>query len=156
LRTVRSGSPAETQALAERLGARVAPGDVLELRGPLGAGKTCFVQGLARGLGVPAEERVASPTFNIVIEHAGRIPLYHVDLYRIGEERELDEIGLDAYLSGEGVCAVEWLESFPARAPRERLTIALAFVEGEAEARGIEVTAHGGRAEKLLAEWLGG
>jgi tRNA threonylcarbamoyladenosine biosynthesis protein TsaE len=152
---MRTSSPAETQALAERLGALVASGDVLELAGPLGAGKTCFVQGLARGLGVPPEERVASPTFNIVIEHAGRIPLYHVDLYRIVEASELDEIGLEAYLSGEGVCAVEWLESFPSRAPHDRLTIALAFVEGEGEAREIVVTAHGERAEKLAKDWLG-
>jgi tRNA threonylcarbamoyladenosine biosynthesis protein TsaE len=153
--TLRSGSPGQTQALAARLGALVQPRDVLTLSGPLGAGKTCFVQGLARGLAVPPEERVASPTFNIVIEHAGRVPLYHVDLYRIVDERELDEIGLDAYLSGAGVCAVEWMENFPSRAPRDRLEIALAFVAGEEEARTIRVEAHGMRSERLLEAWLG-
>src|SRR4051794_29693301 len=91
-------SPEETQALGERLGRVLEAGDVISLGGGLGAGKTCFVQGLAPGLGVPAERRISSPTFTIVNEHAGRLTLYHVDLYRLEEERELREIGLVDYL----------------------------------------------------------
>ena len=80
-----SHSPQETQALGERLGRVLMAGDVVSLVGELGAGKTCFVQGLARGLGVPAERRIASPTFTIVNEHFGRLTLFHVDLYRLEE-----------------------------------------------------------------------
>ncbi len=130
-------------------------GDVLALSGPLGAGKTAFVQGLARGLGV-RERRVASPTFNIVLEYQGRVPLYHVDLYRMADESELPEIGLDHYLYGDGVCAVEWMDKFPARAPRDHLRVAIAFVPGEPRRRTLSVEATGPRARALAGAWLGG
>src|SRR5207237_5335442 len=106
----KSRSPSETQRLGERLGAVCEPGDVIALVGDLGAGKTAFVQGLARGLGVPDEERVASPTFDIILEHAGRLVLHHVDLYRLGSEDELAELGLGELLAGDGVAAVEWFD----------------------------------------------
>src|SRR5262245_16193372 len=105
-----SHSEAETQAIGEKLGARLGPGDVINLSGELGAGKTCFVQGLARGLGVPPERRVASPTFTLVNEHMGRSKLFHIDLYRIGDPGELDEIGLPEILDAGGVVVVEWFE----------------------------------------------
>jgi tRNA threonylcarbamoyladenosine biosynthesis protein TsaE len=81
---------------------------VVALRGGLGAGKTAFVGGLARGLGV--EDRVTSPTFALVHEHAGRLPLFHFDLYRLGGPDDLDALGWDDYLDRGGVCAVEWSE----------------------------------------------
>ena len=81
--TLTAQGAADTQAIAERLGRLLAAGDVLALVGPLGAGKTTFVQGLARGLGVPPDRHVASPTFALVNEHPGRVPLVHADLYRI-------------------------------------------------------------------------
>jgi tRNA threonylcarbamoyladenosine biosynthesis protein TsaE len=118
-----SHSEAETQAIGEKLGARLGPGDVINLSGELGAGKTCFVQGLARGLGVPPERRVASPTFTLVNEHMGRLKLFHIDLYRIGDPGELDEIGLPETLDAGGVVVVEWFEKFPERMPARRIDL---------------------------------
>ena len=99
----------DTRALAARLAATLAPGAVLLLSGDLGAGKTAFVRGLAEGLGVDAGE-VTSPTFTLVHEYrGGRLPLVHVDLYRL-DRADLDEIGLDQDVAAEGVVAVEWPE----------------------------------------------
>ncbi|MBR4099032.1 MAG: tRNA (adenosine(37)-N6)-threonylcarbamoyltransferase complex ATPase subunit type 1 TsaE [Clostridium sp.] len=101
---------AETEALGERLGQALDPGAVLAYTGDLGAGKTAFTRGLARGLGV--KDRVTSPTFTIVNEYeGGRLPLFHFDLYRLGGEDELFEIGWEDYLARGGVCAVEWSEN---------------------------------------------
>jgi tRNA threonylcarbamoyladenosine biosynthesis protein TsaE len=113
----------DMRALGAAVGRVLEAGDVLSLIGPLGAGKTCFVQGLAVGLGVDPARRIASPTFTIVNEHPGRAPLYHVDLYRLEEEKELEQIGLREYLAGAGVAAVEWFDRFPSWKPTERLEI---------------------------------
>ncbi|MFH1038991.1 MAG: tRNA (adenosine(37)-N6)-threonylcarbamoyltransferase complex ATPase subunit type 1 TsaE [PVC group bacterium] len=104
-----SHSPEETGELAERFAADLRPGDVIALRGPLGSGKTCFVQGCARGLGV-GERYVTSPTFVLVREYRGRLPLYHVDLYRLQPGPEIGLLGLEEYLDGGGVTAIEWAE----------------------------------------------
>ena len=104
-----SNSPAETELLGERLAARLEPGAVIAFTGDLGAGKTAFTRGLARGLGVT--ERVTSPTFTIVNEYEGRIPLFHFDMYRLGGEDELFDIGWEDYRARGGVCAVEWSEN---------------------------------------------
>ena len=117
---------AELQAIAERLGRALQAGDVLALIGPLGAGKTTFVQGLARGLGVAPDRHVASPTFALVNEHPGRVPLVHADLYRVADARELEELGLtDAF--DRAAVAIEWLDRFPDAAPGERLEITIAI-----------------------------
>ena len=123
--TLDSGSETETRRLGERLGRVLGKGDVVLLFGTLGAGKTALVQGLARGLGVPRERRVASPTFTLVNEHPGRVPLYHVDLYRIDDAGELEEIGLREYLEGQGVTVIEWAERLGRLLPKERLEIAI-------------------------------
>jgi len=104
----RTRSPEETRALGEALARKLVPGDLLLLYGDLGSGKTTFVQGLARGLGVPEEVYVVSPSFSLVNEYPGRIPLFHVDLYRLGPE-EVEELGLYEMLS-RGVMVVEWAE----------------------------------------------
>ena len=104
-----SNSPAETEEAGETLARRLTPGAVVAFTGDLGAGKTAFIRGLARGLGV--EERVTSPTFTIVNEYlGGRVPLFHFDLYRLGSAEELYDIGWEDYLARGGVCAVEWSE----------------------------------------------
>jgi tRNA threonylcarbamoyladenosine biosynthesis protein TsaE len=109
-----STSEADTVAFGERLGARLGPGAVVLLYGELGAGKTAFVRGLARGLGADPDE-VSSPTFTLIQEYAGtRARLYHVDLYRV-EPREVDDLGLDELMSGGGVVAVEWAERWQDR-----------------------------------------
>ncbi|MBR7178544.1 MAG: tRNA (adenosine(37)-N6)-threonylcarbamoyltransferase complex ATPase subunit type 1 TsaE [Oscillospiraceae bacterium] len=103
-------SPAQTEAVGAALAARLTPGAVIAYRGDLGAGKTAFTRGLARGLGV--KENVTSPTFTIVNEYlSGKMPLFHFDMYRLGSEDELFDIGWEDYLERGGVCAVEWSEN---------------------------------------------
>lgn len=100
----------ETEALGETLARRLGPGDVVAYRGDLGAGKTAFTRGLARGLGCTG--RVTSPTFTVVNEYeGGRLPLFHFDMYRLGSSEELFGIGWEDYLARGGVCAVEWSEN---------------------------------------------
>jgi len=105
----------ETEFLGEALAHRLEAGSVVAYTGGLGAGKTTFTRGLARGLG--CKNRVTSPTFTIVNEYEGDIPLFHFDMYRLGNEDELFDIGWEDYLGRGGVCAVEWSERFPAALP---------------------------------------
>ena len=105
---IESRSPEETHAVGVRLAERLGPGDVVALTGELGAGKTCFTQGLARGLGVTG--RVVSPTFVLVNEYRGRLPVHHVDAYRTESLTELLDLGLDELFSGDGVTVVEWAD----------------------------------------------
>lgn len=108
--TYLSNSPEETEALGARLAAALETGAVVAFTGDLGAGKTAFVRGMARGLGIP--HRVTSPTFTIVNEYEdGRLPLFHFDMYRLGSADELFDIGWEDYLARNGVCAVEWSEN---------------------------------------------
>ncbi len=105
-----TNSPQETESLGERLGKAIRPGTVIAYRGDLGAGKTAFTRGLARGLG--AGEPVTSPTYTIVNEYlSGRIPLFHFDMYRLKSADDLWDIGWEDYLERGGVCAVEWSEN---------------------------------------------
>lgn len=97
----------ETRALGERLSSLMRPGDIVLISGELGTGKTRLVQGIARGLGVPGQ--VTSPTFSLVREYYGRLPLYHIDLYRLSVS-DLPSLGLEEYLLGEGVVCIEWGE----------------------------------------------
>jgi tRNA threonylcarbamoyladenosine biosynthesis protein TsaE len=128
----RSRNPEETQQLGLEFAAQLSPGSVLSLSGELGSGKTEFVKGLAKGLGVT--DPATSPTFTLVHEHTGgRIPLYHMDLFRIDGEDDLDEIGFDDYLARDGVCAIEWADKFRGRLPAQALL--LRFEIGERDER---------------------
>ena len=103
-------APEETEALGERLAKLLTPGTVIAYRGDLGAGKTAFTRGLARGLG--CTEQVTSPTYTIVNEYlGGRLPLFHFDMYRLPDADSLFDIGWDDYLERNGICAVEWSEN---------------------------------------------
>ena len=105
-----TNSPAETERLAQALAEKLRPGSVIAFEGDLGAGKTAFTRGLAKGLG--AADRVTSPTYTIVNEYlSGRIPLFHFDMYRLESSDELFDIGWEDYLQRGGVCAVEWSEN---------------------------------------------
>lgn len=120
-----SNSPAETEALGEALAARLTAGTVVAFTGDLGAGKTAFTRGLARGLGVP--DRVTSPTFTIVNEYlGGRLPLFHFDMYRLPDSDALFDIGWEDYLDRGGVCAVEWSEQVADALPEDTVTVSLA------------------------------
>ncbi len=115
--TIASCSPEETEAAGERLAASLGPGDVVALTGELGAGKTCFTQGVARGLGVTG--RAVSPTFVLVNEHRGRLPVHHVDAYRTGSLTELLDLGIEELFDGDGVTIVEWADKLlPLLPPR--------------------------------------
>ena len=111
-----SKSSEDTYRLAEQLAEEMLPGTVLALHGDLGAGKTCFVQGLAVALGV--EDIVNSPTYTLINEYAGRLPLYHLDLYRLSHPEEALDIGLDEYMYGSGVTAIEWPERVEGLLPK--------------------------------------
>ena len=118
-----SHSEAETEAAGERLGASLSPGTVLAYRGGLGMGKTAFTRGLARGLGCTG--RVTSPTFTIVNEYEGRIPLFHFDMYRLPDSDALFDIGWDDYLDRGGVCAVEWSEQVDDALPEDSIYVTI-------------------------------
>lgn len=114
----------DTYKLGEKIGQMAKPGMVISLTGDLGVGKTVFTQGLAKGLGI--EEPVNSPTFTIVqVYEEGRLPLYHFDVYRIGDIEEMDEIGYEDYFYGEGVCLIEWADLIKEILPEQmcRVTI---------------------------------
>jgi tRNA threonylcarbamoyladenosine biosynthesis protein TsaE len=125
-RTVDTRSEEETIALGEAFAAGLRAGDVVALYGTLGTGKTRFIKGVCRGLG--AGEHVTSPTFTIVNEYrGGAVPIYHFDLYRLKDVRELREIGFDEYLDGDGVCLLEWAERVREFLPARRFDVTLAF-----------------------------
>jgi tRNA threonylcarbamoyladenosine biosynthesis protein TsaE len=122
-------SEEETAALGRELAGTLRAGDVVLLHGDLGAGKTAFVRGLAEGLGV-AREEVSSPTFTLVQEYrGGRLTLFHVDLYRLNDPREVDDLGLDE-IAADGVLAIEWAEKWPGR-PKESVTVQLTHGSGD-------------------------
>jgi tRNA threonylcarbamoyladenosine biosynthesis protein TsaE len=142
-----SRSPAATELLGERLGRSAQAGDILYLAGELGAGKTCFVRGLARGLDSP--DRVSSPTFVLVNEYRGRERLFHVDLYRLSGSAGLEELGLWDYAE-RGVLAIEWPERAEGALPQPTLTIAFQHAAAR-EARALRFTPGGARGRELLA-----
>jgi len=128
-------SESETAAAGRQLAATLRPGSVVLLYGDLGAGKTAFVRGLADGLGVPPED-VSSPTFTLVQEYrGGRVPLFHVDLYRLNDPREMDDLGLDE-IAEEGILAIEWAEKWP-RPPLGAISVSIAH--GDGDARTVEI-----------------
>lgn len=142
-----SRSPEETRAFGEAVGRRLTGGEWIALEGNLGAGKTHFIQGLARGLGV-TDPTVTSPTFVFVHEFRGRHPLAHVDLFRIEQESDLFDLGLLEYLDSSWVVAIEWADKAGQALPADRLTIRL--VEQDETRRRIEFEATGERYQALL------
>ncbi|MCA9571339.1 MAG: tRNA (adenosine(37)-N6)-threonylcarbamoyltransferase complex ATPase subunit type 1 TsaE [Myxococcales bacterium] len=136
--------PDATDALGRRLGALAEPGQVVALVGDLGAGKSALARGIARGLGLT--ERIPSPTFVIANTYTdGRIPFHHLDLYRLGDPDELEQLGLDELIA-EGVSAVEWADLFPEILPDDHLELRIVQ---EGEGRRVEATPHGPRSRAL-------
>ena len=121
-----SHSLEQTQKFGVRIGELALPGDIFLLVGNLGAGKTCLTQGIAWGLGI--KEYALSPSFVIVRELHGRLPLYHIDLYRLDHIEEIADLGLDDYLYGNGVCVVEWAEKGLSVLPAEHLLIEISYL----------------------------
>jgi tRNA threonylcarbamoyladenosine biosynthesis protein TsaE len=151
--TVDLPDPAATEALGHRLGGLLFPGAVVALVGPLGAGKTFLARAVALGLGVPDGRVVTSPTFVLVQEYQGRLPVYHFDAYRLRGEGEFADLGAQEYFEGDGVCLVEWADRVPGCLPAERLDVELS-VTGETSRRA-RIEGQGGL-YRALAEALGG
>lgn len=119
---IETRSPEETFETGKKLGEKAVPGQVFTLMGDLGVGKTVFTQGLARGLGI--QEPVSSPTFTIVqVYEEGRLPFYHFDVYRIDDVEEMDEVGFDDYIMGEGVSLIEWADLIEEILPEKRTEV---------------------------------
>jgi tRNA threonylcarbamoyladenosine biosynthesis protein TsaE len=133
--------PEETIAMGAAFSALCRPNDVLALQGTLGAGKTCFVRGLARGLGVEDERQVISPTFVLMRRHEGRLPLFHFDAYRLRDAAEMEAIGCYEAFEGGGVSVVEWADHVAGCLPSAHL--ALAITVSGASVRRFRLTAHG-------------
>jgi tRNA threonylcarbamoyladenosine biosynthesis protein TsaE len=148
--TIHLSSLAATAAWGRRLGELARPGDIIALAGSLGAGKTTLTQAIGQGLGVPASCYITSPTFSLIHEYPGRIPLYHLDLYRLAGEEELEELGLDDYLYGEGLTVIEWPDRLGSLLPAARLHIDLRLEA--AEARTAAVTVFGDRWHQRLPQ----
>ncbi|WP_027955512.1 tRNA (adenosine(37)-N6)-threonylcarbamoyltransferase complex ATPase subunit type 1 TsaE [Halobacillus kuroshimensis] len=121
----KSSSVQETNDMAVRLGEKLTAGDVLTLEGDLGAGKTTFTKGLGKGLGV--KRTINSPTFTIIKEYQGRVPFYHMDVYRLEDSDE--DLGFDEYLDGGGVTVVEWAQFIEEYLPEERLDITIRYLD---------------------------
>lgn len=146
--TILTTSPRQTQKLGRSLGKLVQGGEIIALVGELGAGKTCFVRGFAQGIEVSADAWIRSPTFTLINEYTGRLPVYHIDLYRVGKQEELESLNLREYLYAEGVSLVEWFEFLPASEVDEYLELRIAH--GGGNRRELIFTAHGRRYEGLL------
>jgi len=143
-----SHSPEQTQQLGARIGELTLPGDILLLVGALGTGKTCLTQGIAWGLGI--KEYAVSPSFVVIRELYGRLPLYHIDLYRLDHIEEIVELGLDDYLYGSGVCVVEWAEKGLSVLPTEHLMIQISYLSDSE--RSLQLKPSGKRYLQILAQ----
>jgi|GEM_PF-184826 len=142
---VTAHSPEETGRVGEILGTYAEPGTVCALRGEMGAGKTCLVQGIARGMVVPEETAVTSPTFTLINEyptHRG-VMLYHFDLYRLGDVEELFDLGYEEYWYSDGISAVEWPEIAEAFLPERRIDVYLTVVGDSARSIWVEIKGEG-------------
>jgi len=144
-----TSSPAETERIGSLLGMCLEQGDVVALIGELGSGKTVLVRGIAEGMGADMRE-VASPSFTLVNEYAGRVPMFHIDLYRLESDRDLYDIGYDDYVAGQGVAVVEWADRVPQSVPNHALKLILHYLD--ARRRRITFEPSGPRSKKIIEE----
>lgn len=146
-----TSAEAETVEAGRLLGTLARIGDVVALVGGLGAGKTCLVKGIARGLGIL--EPVPSPTFNLLLVHAGTMPLYHFDLYRLERAAELEDIDFfETAEAGLGLTVIEWADRFPGEMPADRVEITLAVLSEDV--RELRIDATGDRSLRLAEAWI--
>ncbi|SFR07281.1 tRNA (adenosine(37)-N6)-threonylcarbamoyltransferase complex ATPase subunit type 1 TsaE [Desulfoscipio geothermicus] len=151
--TTQTRSAGETLELGKTVGALLTAGDVISLDGDLGAGKTCFTTGVARGLGITG--RVTSPTFTLINEYySGRLPLYHLDVYRLGAPEELEDLGYEEYFYDTGVTMIEWAQKVENYLPPKRLDIIIEKSPEYENGRIFKIIPHGKRYEDLLRELM--
>jgi tRNA threonylcarbamoyladenosine biosynthesis protein TsaE len=150
---IQTKSASETIRIGKNIGTRLLPGDVVALVGELGAGKTQFIKGLAAGVGIGNPTYISSPSFTLINEYPGKIPFYHVDLFRLERETEAEELGLEDYFQGEGITAIEWADKIPSLLPKEMLFIHIAYTGKNT--RSIEMIGKGKRFEDLVNQlWI--
>ena len=147
-KSIITNSPEETQNLGIKIGKLVECGTVISLIGDLGSGKTAFVQGLARGLGVSEDYYITSPTFTIINEYPGRCRLFHVDLYRVNDPEELENIGFIDIVNGVGVTAIEWADLLPDNFIQNHLTLRIVRVDDTS--RELSFFSYGHKIEELI------
>lgn len=128
--TISTRSPEETRVLGQYLGEALTPGMVITLDGDLGSGKTTFAQGIGKGLAVPDRYYITSPTYNLINQYPGRLGLFHIDLYRLGDPREVYDLGLEEILSGQDITVIEWADRLPDKILASYLSVKL-IVTGE-------------------------
>jgi len=143
-----TAKPEETRDLGRQLGRLAPPGLVVLLAGELGAGKTCFAQGVAAGLETPADSPVTSPSYALLNIHHGRLPLYHFDLYRLARVEDLEDLGYDEVAEGDGVTLVEWADRLAAPLPA---ALRVVLERLDADHRKVSFTAENAAGEELLA-----
>ena len=141
--SISSESPEATLRVGRALGERLGPGDVVALVGALGSGKTVLVKGLAEGLGAARADEVVSRTYVLLGEYTGLVPLYHFDLYRLSDARDLGAVSLEETCAGPGVTVIEWAERAAGRLPADRLDVRIDHVRGDE--RALSVTPRGTR-----------
>ena len=127
--TYQTHSPEETQAIGRQIGETLKVGDIIALVGDLGTGKTCLTQGIARGVGIASHEVVNSPSYTLINEYAGNIPIYHIDLYRLEHHGEIVDLGLEEFLEGNGICIIEWADRMFNLLPANHIQITMTWVD---------------------------
>ncbi len=147
--SIKTRNFAETVDLGHKIGSLLSPGDVIVIAGELAAGKTQLAQGIAFGLNVPDHEYVNSPAYDLIHEYQGRLPVYHMDFYRLEVLAPEDLLWMDEYLNGEGVCLIEWGDKFIEQLCQNYLKVHIRFVNRENE-REIDITAMGTGYEHII------
>ena len=145
---IQTRSASETIRVGKTVGSRLLLGDVVALVGELGAGKTQFIKGLAAGVGIENSAYISSPSFTLIHEYPGKIPFYHIDLFRLGREQEAEELGLEDYFQGRGITAIEWADKIPSLLPEELLFISITYLDKNI--RSVEIAGRGRRYEDLV------
>ncbi len=143
-----TSNTSETIRMGKRLGRLLQPGDVVALVGELGTGKTQFIKGMAEGVGIEKAIYVSSPSFTFINEYPGKIPFYHVDLYRLESEKEAEGLGLEEYIRGDGITAIEWGDRIPSLLPEELVWVKIHYTGKNT--RSIEIISKGNRYEQLM------
>ena len=147
-----SAGPEETRTLGQKLAKLLKPGDNLALTGNLGSGKTTFTKGLAKGLGVKNPEYVNSPSFVLMREYEGKAKLYHFDLYRLDDLEDIEYIGIQEYLNGDGITAIEWADKMEVLLPAEYLEITITIKDREK--RLFTLRPHGKRYDNIVSRYI--
>jgi tRNA threonylcarbamoyladenosine biosynthesis protein TsaE len=145
---LKTNNPGQTQLLGRHLGKVVLKGDLILLEGELGTGKTCLVQGIAHELGIT--QYAFSPSFVLIREYHGKLPLYHIDLYRLDNMAEIDDLGLEEYLYGDGICVIEWAEKGLPVLPQNHLLVKMKYVLTSETQRTISIYPRGDHYLELI------